>query len=69
MTGMMKKNNVATLPELISAAKELGVNLIACEMAMNILGVKKEDLVEDVKEVIGVVTFLQRSEDAHIIFI
>ena len=69
MTGMMKNNNVATLPELISSASELGVNLIACEMAMNILSIKKEDLLDEVKEVIGVVTFLDRSEDAHIIFI
>jgi peroxiredoxin family protein len=69
MTGMMKSNNVATLPELISSANELGVNLIACEMAMNILSIKKEDLLDEVKEVIGVVTFLDRSEDAHIIFI
>jgi peroxiredoxin family protein len=69
MTGMMKNNNVATLPELISSASELGVNLIACEMAMNILSIKKEDLLDEVKEVIGVVTFLGQSEDAHIIFI
>ena len=69
MTGMMKNNNVATLPELISSANALGVNLIACEMAMNILSIKKEDLLDEVKEVIGVVTFLDRSEDAHIIFI
>ena len=69
MTGMMKNNNVATLPELISSANALGVNLIACEMAMNILSIKKEDLLDEVKEVIGVVTFLGQSEDAHIIFI
>jgi len=69
MTGMMKKRNVATLEELVFAAKELKVNLIACEMAMHILGVKKEDLIEEVMEVIGVPTFLEKSKDGQVIFI
>ncbi len=69
MTGMMKKNNVATLEELIEATIELKVNLIPCEMAMNILGVEKEDLIDEVQEVIGVVTFLNASRNAQIIFI
>ena len=69
MTMMMKKNNVATLPELIDAAKNLGIRMIACEMAMNILGIKREDLVDEVENVVGVVTFLSDSKDAKIIFI
>ncbi len=69
MTGMMRKSNVATLEELIESAKALSVNFIACEMAMNILGVKREDLDDSVKEVIGVATFLKYSEDAQVIFI
>ncbi|MDT8377010.1 MAG: DsrE/DsrF/DrsH-like family protein [Mariprofundaceae bacterium] len=69
MTGMMKKNNVATLPELIEAADALGIRLYACEMAMQILGVTKDDLVDSVQEIVGVATFLNESEDAHIIFI
>ena len=69
MTGMMKKNNVATLPELIAATKDLGVRLVACEMAMHILGIQREDLVDEVEDVIGVPTFLDNSMDAKIIFI
>jgi len=69
MTGMMKKRNVATFNELYEAAKALGIKMIACEMAMNILGVKKEDLDDYVSEVIGVATFLEISEDAQTIFI
>ena len=69
MTGMMKAKNVATLEDLFGAAKELGVGLVACEMAMHILELKKEDLVDEVAEVIGVSTFLDRSRDAKIIFI
>jgi peroxiredoxin family protein len=66
---MMKAKNVATLEELFGAAKELGVGFVACEMAMHILELKKEDLVDEVAEVIGVSTFLGRSRDAKIIFI
>jgi peroxiredoxin family protein len=69
MTGMMKAKNVATLEELFEAAKQLGVGFVACEMAMHILEVKKEDLIDEVKEVIGVSTFLDRSRDAKILFI
>jgi peroxiredoxin family protein len=69
MTGMMKSKNVATLDELIAAAQALKIKFIACEMAMHILGLKKEDLIDDVKEVIGVPTFLKYSEDAQVLFI
>ncbi|MBI3985507.1 MAG: DsrE/DsrF/DrsH-like family protein [Lentisphaerae bacterium] len=69
MRGMMKKNNVATLEDLIEAAKALNVNLVACEMSMNILGITLDDLLPEIKEVIGVSTFLDYSRDAQIIFI
>lgn len=69
MTGMMKKNNVATLDELIEAAKALGIDFVACEMAMHILGIKKDDLDDHVRNVAGVATFLEASKDGHILFI
>lgn len=69
MTGMMRKSNVATLDELIDAAKELNVDFVACEMAMHILGIKKDDLDDHVQSVAGVATFLDASKDGHILFI
>ncbi len=69
MTGMMKKRNVATLDELIESAKQLKVKLVACEMAMHILGIQKSDLIDDVQEVIGVPTFLEYSKNGQVIFI
>ncbi|MEW5814685.1 MAG: DsrE/DsrF/DrsH-like family protein [Spirochaetota bacterium] len=69
MTRLMKKRNVATLAELVQAAVDLKVNLYACEMSMNILGIKKEDFIPEVKEVVGVVKFLQLSEDGRTLFI
>ena len=46
---LMKKNNVATLEELVEAAKALGINMYACEMAMHVLGLKKEDFIPGLK--------------------
>jgi peroxiredoxin family protein len=69
MTMMMKKRNVATLPTLIDAAIALNVNLYACEMSMNILGTEKSDFIPEVKEVIGVATFMEYSSGGERIFI
>lgn len=66
---LMRKNNVATLEELVEAAKELGINIYACEMAMHILGIQKSDLIHEVKDVLGVPTFLQISEGGQTLFI
>ena len=69
MTYLMRKKNVATLPELIESAKALGVKMLACEMAMHILDIKKEDLIDEVEDVVGVPTFLEQSRDAMTFFI
>lgn len=66
---LMRKNNVATLEELIDAAKVLGVNMYACEMAMHIMGLKREDFFPEVKDVLGVASFLKLSEGGQTLFI
>lgn len=66
---LMHKNNVATLEELIEAAKLLGVNLYVCEMAMQILGLQKSDFVHEVKDVLGVASFLRLSEGGQTLFV
>ncbi|MBR6820327.1 MAG: DsrE/DsrF/DrsH-like family protein [Bacteroidaceae bacterium] len=66
---LMRKNNVATLEELADAANLLGVNLYACEMAMHVLGLKREDFIPEVKDVLGVASFLQLSEGGRTMFV
>lgn len=64
MNGWMKKANVAKLSELIDIAKESGIKMTACQMTMDVMGVKKEDLIDGI-EVGGAATFLEfASEDA-----
>jgi peroxiredoxin family protein len=57
MNGWMEKANVAKLSELIEMAQMTDVRLIACQMTMDVMGIKKEDLIDGV-EVGGAATFL-----------
>jgi len=57
MNGWMKKANVAKLSELLEMAVEGGVKLIACQMSMDVMGIKKEDLIDGI-EVAGAASFL-----------
>jgi peroxiredoxin family protein len=43
---VMKKKNVTPLPDLIAAAQEMGVHMVACEMSMDVMGIRKEELIE-----------------------
>jgi peroxiredoxin family protein len=58
MNSWMKKAKVAKLSELFEMAKEMNVRLIACQMTMDVMGIKKEDLVEGL-EIGGAATFLE----------
>ncbi len=58
MNSWMKKAKVAKLSELLEMAKELGVKLIACQMTMDVMGIKKEDLIDGL-EIGGAATFLE----------
>jgi len=49
---------VLSLPELIRSAREAGVRFIACDMAMDVIGITREEL-DDVDEVAGVATFAE----------
>ncbi len=62
MNSWMKKSNVAKLSELLEAALEGGVRLIACQMSMDVMGIKKEDLVDGV-EIGGAATFLSYASE------
>ena len=66
---LMRRNNVATLEELVDAAIDLGVNLYACEMAMHVLGLRQSDFIHEVKDTLGVATFLEISEGGRTMFI
>ena len=61
MKYVMGKNNVPTLTDLIGMAKHNGVRMIACQMAMDVMGIEKEELIDGV-EVGGVATYLNEAD-------
>lgn len=58
MNNWMEKANVAKLSDLLNMAVELDVKLIACQMTMDVMNVKKEELIDGV-DVGGAATFLE----------
>jgi len=58
MNKWMKKAKVAKLSELLATAQELNVRLIGCQMTMDVMGIKKEDLIDGI-ELGGAATFLE----------
>ena len=59
--GIMEKNNVDSLETMIENAIKLGVKLVACSMSMDLMGIKKEELIDRV-EIAGVATYLGDTE-------
>jgi len=58
MKGMFKKQSVPTVRELLDMARDTGVKLVACQMTLDVLGIKKKDLIEGI-EFGGLATFLE----------
>lgn len=66
---IMKKKNVDSLETMIKSAMDLGVKITACAMSMDIMGIKKEELIDGV-EIAGVATYLGDTTSAnHNLFI
>lgn len=61
---VMKKKGVSSLEELIREAQELGVEMTACQMSMDVMGITKEELIDGVK-IGGVATMLHDSDQSN----
>ena len=65
MRNEMKRKGIDSLESLIQQAIDNGVEFIACQMSMDVMGVKKEELLDNV-EVGGVATYMERAENAGV---
>jgi peroxiredoxin family protein len=63
---LAQDHHVATPEELIALANDLGVRLIPCQMTMDLLGLKREDLIDGLEEPIGAATALAEMRDAAV---
>ncbi len=65
MKAVMKDKNVDSLEELIKKAMANGVKLVACTMSMDVMGIKKEELIDGV-ELGGVAAYLGDAEESNV---
>ena len=64
MKNVMANQNVLTLPELMLSARSAGVKFIACDMAMGVMGMTQDDLI-DVDEIAGVAAFAELAKNSN----
>lgn len=65
MRYIMNKKGIDSLESLRQQAIDNGVEFIACQMSMDVMGVKKEELLDNVT-IGGVATYMERAENANI---
>jgi peroxiredoxin family protein len=66
MRKTIKNKGVAEIAELRNLCVEAGVNLIGCQMTVDLFGYKREDFIPEVKEYVGAATFLPMAKDADV---
>ena len=67
MKSLMQKKNVASLEQMLEMAEELGVRIYVCEMSMDLMGFKREEMIE-YKHMgfAGVATFLEEAQNSKV---
>lgn len=65
MRYLMRKKGVDSLETLRQQAIDLGVEFIACQMSMDVMGIKREELLDNVT-VGGVASYMERAEQANV---
>ena len=72
-TSMMKheieKLDFPDVAEFIEMISDAGAKLYSCKMSMDMMHLTKDDLCDEVEDVVGAMEFMEMSDDAQIIFI
>lgn len=67
MKNLMKQKNVASLEQMIALAGELGVQIYVCELSMELMGFKREEMIQyPAMDFCGVAKFLEEAMDSRI---
>lgn len=69
MKKLAKEHSVASPAELLRMAVEMGVSLVPCQMTMDLMGLKREDMIDGVGEPMGAAAMLLEAQDAVTFFI
>jgi peroxiredoxin family protein len=65
-TKMMADKGVTTLDELREMAIDLGVHLLACKMSMDVMEIGRQDLIDEVEDVVGVAKLVKEAAGSSI---
>lgn len=65
MRHLMRKKNIGSLEQLRQQAMDNGVEFIACQMTMEMMGIHKEELLDGVT-IGGVATYMERAEQSNV---
>lgn len=63
---MMADKGVTSLMELRQTAIDLGVKLLPCQMSMDVMEIRREDLIDEAGDVVGVAAMLGHAEQSQI---
>jgi peroxiredoxin family protein len=63
---MMKSKGITPLSELQKLSFELGVRHLACQMSMDVMEIAREDLLDEVSDVVGVATMLEHASQSKV---
>ncbi|HEY9054410.1 MAG TPA: DsrE/DsrF/DrsH-like family protein [Rectinemataceae bacterium] len=67
LKGLMKKKNVASMDQLFEAAAALGVEINICQMSMDLMGMKLEEMIDYPNlKVVGVASFLADAKESAV---
>ncbi len=66
MKQTIKQKHIASIPELMGLAKEGGVKLWPCQMTMDMMNIKRGELIDGVQEPVGAATFLEYAASSDI---
>ena len=64
--GWIHDKGVTPLDELRQTAIDLGVQLLACKMSMDVMEIGREDLIGEVSDVVGVATYIKHAAESEI---
>jgi peroxiredoxin family protein len=67
MKSLMKKKNVASLEQMLEMAEQLDVRIFVCEMSMDLMGFKREEMIDyNGLTFCGVAKFLEEANDSRV---
>ena len=66
MRQLAREHKVAEPTELLEMAQQLGVKLWPCQMSLDLMGLKRDDLIDGLPESVGAATALQRMSESEI---